>query len=115
LQTGGNVFYSSAEPYAKESNAMIRPAIDPRLRLQHEGDRFILQLSFGPEIKQASTKQVTTALLGKTQIAGLPYENADGSPLTVDTDYFGKKRHKTNPTPGPFERPGTGQLALKVW
>ena len=37
------------------------------------------------------------------------------SPITIDTDYFGKKRNKENPTAGPFERPGKGDLRLKVW
>jgi len=45
----------------------------------------------------------------------LPYERADGSAIRIDTDFFGKKRDVSNPTPGPFERPGIGPLRLKVW
>ena len=41
--------------------------------------------------------------------------SADGSPLKINTDFFGKKRSKSQPTPGPFEKPGTGPLTLKVW
>jgi alpha-N-arabinofuranosidase len=44
------------------------------------------------------------------------YENPDGSPLRIDTDYFGKMRNDKKPTPGPFENPETGRLLkLKVW
>jgi alpha-N-arabinofuranosidase len=57
---------------------------------------------------------VTTELLGKAKIPELPYENPDGSPLKIDTDYFGKQRNEANPTPGPFENPGQGDLTLKV-
>ncbi len=39
----------------------------------------------------------------------------DGTPLKIDTDYFGKKRNETNPSAGPFENPGEGKLKLKVW
>ena len=46
---------------------------------------------------------MTTELLGKAKIPNLPYENPDGSPLAIDTDYFGKKRDAGNPFPGPFE------------
>jgi len=30
------------------------------------------------------------------------YENPDGSPITFDTDYFGKKRAASGVLPGPF-------------
>jgi alpha-L-arabinofuranosidase len=58
---------------------------------------------------------VTTALLGKAVIPDLPYEQPDGSPIRIDTDYSGKSRSESNPTPGPFERPGQGDLKIKVW
>jgi alpha-N-arabinofuranosidase len=52
--------------------------------------------------------------LGKARIPGLAYENADGSPVIVDSDYFGKKRKESGPSAGPFEDPGQGDLRLKV-
>ena len=67
---------------------------------------------YGPALKLAKTTLVTTAVLGKARVPGVAYENADGSPLKLDTDYFGKKRKRTNPTPGPFERPGVGLLTV---
>jgi hypothetical protein len=48
-------------------------------------------------------------------VTGLPYENPDGTPLTVDSDYFGKKRNPSAPSPGPFENPEEAKLKLKVW
>jgi alpha-N-arabinofuranosidase len=54
-------------------------------------------------------------LLGKAKVSGLAYENPDGSPLVLDTDYFGKKRKPAAPFPGPFENPGEGDLKLEVW
>ena len=80
-----------------------------------QGGQIFVQFAFGPKLKQVSTQPVTTALLGKSMMAGLSYENVDGLPLKIDTDYFGKARNKTKPTPGPFEKPGIGNLKLKVW
>jgi hypothetical protein len=114
LQTGGNVFYNGAQPYAHELKAVVLKGSDPKLRLVQEGGDFTLRLTLGPELKQADTQLVTTALLGKAKIAGLSYENATGSSLKIDTDYFGHQRNKANPTPGPFENPGQGDLDLKV-
>jgi hypothetical protein len=58
---------------------------------------------------------VTGAQLGKAAIPDLGYEQPDGSPIAIDTDYAGKSRNGSNPTPGPFERPGQGKLSIKVW
>jgi hypothetical protein len=43
------------------------------------------------------------------------YENPDGSPLRVSTDYFGQKRSAKNPFPGPFEKTADGKQQIKVW
>jgi alpha-N-arabinofuranosidase len=80
-----------------------------------EEERVYLRLNRSADVRRAATRLVTTDLLGRTKVSGLPYENADGSPLTVDTDYLGKKRSTTAPFAGPFENPGEGPLQLKVW
>lgn len=115
LQTAGNVYYHGARPYANEANYVAEPGFDPEVRIVEAGDQVTLRLNLGPELKQAPTRLVTTALLGKATIPDLPYENADGSPVKIDGDYFGGKRNQTKPSPGPFESPGTGPLTLKVW
>jgi hypothetical protein len=115
LFTGGNVYYWGSEPYAQEASPIVLPGTNPKVKLVQQGDQFILQLSPGPGLKQANTAPVTTGTLGLAKTPGLSYENADGSPLKVDKDYFGKQRSKTNPTAGPFEQLGEGDLRLKVW
>jgi hypothetical protein len=113
LQTGGNVYVNGARPYSKETNPLILPGAEPQPAIVEEGDSVYLRLTFGQALRKAATKRVTTGLLGKAKVTGLAYENPDGSPLVIDTDYFGKKRKET--TPGPFENPGQGDLKLKVW
>ena len=115
LQTGGNVYLNSAKPYANDFNPLVLSNMDPKVKIMEEGGQAFILFSFGPELKQVSTQPVTTALLGKAKLAGLSYENVDGSPLKVGTDYFGKARSKIKPTPGPFENPSLGNLKLKVW
>jgi len=115
LLTGGNVFYHGALPYARETNALVLAANDPKPRLVSQDGRFVLELTLGPELKQADTTLVTTALLGQAKIPGVGYESADGSGIRLDTDYFGKRRSKAKPTAGPFENPAKGPLSLRVW
>ena len=115
LQTGGNVYYRAAEPYAREAGPTVLAGTDPKVKLVQQGDRFILQISPGPGLKQVGTVLVTTGTLGLAKTPNLPYETADGAPLKVDTDYFGKQRSKTKPAAGPFEHPGEGDLRIEVW
>ncbi len=113
LQTGGNVYYHGAQPYGWETG-QAESETDPQLKLAQEGDRFVLRLQTGPELAQAKTVPVTTQLLGKARVSGLPYENADGSPVTLGTDFFGKKRNARHPVPGPFAELGSGVQELKL-
>jgi alpha-N-arabinofuranosidase len=115
LLTGGNVYYRGAEPYAREAGPLVLAGTDPKVKLVQQGDQFTLQISLGPELNRTGPTLVTTSTLGRARTPGLPYEQADGSPLKVDTDYFGKHRSKTSPSAGPFENPGQGELKLKVW
>jgi alpha-N-arabinofuranosidase len=60
---------------------------------------------------QQTVSIVTTELLGKARIPDAPFENPDGSPFTIDRDYFGRKRNTAAPNAGPFE----GGRDFKVW
>jgi alpha-L-arabinofuranosidase len=87
------------------------------LKLVEKADGFYLELILDKAwITERTRKLVTTDMLGKAIIPNLPYECTSGSPLRVDTDYFGKKRNENNPSAGPFENPAVGKpLTLKVW
>jgi alpha-L-arabinofuranosidase len=115
LKTGGNVYYNEARPYSREADPRRVADSRPRVRVFEEGEHVFLLFNAGPEITQPGATLVTTALLGKALVSQCAYENADGSALAVDTDYFGQKRNSANPTAGPFETPGRGGLRLKVW
>ena len=112
----GNVFLKGAKPSKHETNPLVRPEFDPALKLVEKADGFFLELALGGVSTAArSRKLVTTELLGKAAIPGLPYEQPDGTPIRVNTDYFGKPRGESDPMPGPFESVGEGTLRVKVW
>src|SRR5450759_437709 len=113
----GNVFLKGAKPAKHETEPLLKPEFDPKLNLVEKADGFYLKLILDKVWSvERIRKLVTTDMLGKAVIPNLPYEKPDGSPLRVDTDYFGKKRNEKNPSAGPFENPAVGkQLTLKVW
>jgi alpha-L-arabinofuranosidase len=111
-----NVFLYGAKPCKHESAPLVRPDFDPALKLAEQPDGWYLELALDKDWAAAQTRElVTTELLGKAVIPNLPYERRDGSPLSVDVDYFGKPRLRSNPFPGPFELPEGGPQRLKVW
>jgi hypothetical protein len=115
LFTGGNVYMNGARPYAKESDAVSLPAVNPKPEIVEEGERVYLRLNLPGGLEQAATRTVTTELLGKARIPGLPFENTDGTPIRIDADYSGAARDSAKPAAGPFERPGQGEVRIKVW
>jgi len=110
-----NVYYKGAKPCTKETTHVEKPAFDPHIKLVEQGENVYLYITFEEAFTSSNNNLVTTKLLGKAAIPGQPFENPDGSPLTIDTDYFGRKRNKANPSAGPFENPGDGEVKLKVW
>lgn len=58
---------------------------------------------------------ITTNSSGRLQAVLSKQPHPLHIPILIATDYFGKPRNQSNPTPGPFEAPGNGNLKLKVW
>ena len=115
LQTGGNVYLGEVRPYAKEKSHLNESKFDPGMRVDDQGDSVLLHLTLGRAVQDDASALVTTDLLGRTRISDLPYVSSEGSPLVLDTDYFGKRRDAARPSAGPFASPGPGKLELKIW
>ena len=112
----GGVYMKSATPSKLDAEFLSIPTYNPDLKLTQEADGWYLQFSADLEWSVNQKRQlVTTNLLGKAKIPNQPYENFDGSPIKIDTDYFGKKRDVGNPFPGPFEVSEGGLQKYKVW
>ncbi len=116
MQLEGNVFLDGAKPSRLEKQPVVKTDFDPGLELAAKTDGLYLKINFDKSwTDEQRRKLVTSALLGKATIPDLPFEQPDSSPIRIDKDYFGKSRRDTDPTPGPFERPGSGERTLKVW
>ncbi|MFA6245010.1 MAG: right-handed parallel beta-helix repeat-containing protein, partial [Candidatus Hydrogenedentales bacterium] len=116
VRMAGNVFLKGAKPSKHEIEPLIKPEFDPGLKLVEKADGVYLELTLDKAWSEEKTRDlVTTRLLGKAAISKAPYELPNGKPIRINHDYFGKKRKKSAPSPGPFENPGQGVLSLKVW
>jgi hypothetical protein len=114
VAAAGNVFVKGAPGSKHDQSALLKKDFDPKLKLTRKDDGWYLSLVEEPSWKSGTKRPlVTTALLGKATVPNQAFENADGSPLAINTDYFGGKRNAANLFPGPFETPVVGEI--KVW
>jgi len=111
----GNVFVKGAKASRHEPNPLVQPNVNPNLKLVEKSDGIYLNITPDKTWARQQRRLVTTDLLGKAKTPDLPYEQPDGSPYCIDTDYFGCKRNAANPSVGPFEYLGSEELSLKVW
>ncbi len=112
----GNVFTRGTGPSRFDTAALVKPDFEAGVALEERPDGWYLTLSEDTGWRdEEKRRSVTTALLGKAKVPNLPYENRDGSPLAIVTDYFGRKRDAADPFPGPFESVKTGLQTIRVW
>jgi alpha-L-arabinofuranosidase len=100
---------------AMEYNALVKEDVDAAATLSGKGNEVFLQIALDKIWLLQKRKLVTTSTLTKAIVPGLPFENVDGSPMQIDTDYHGNKRNTANPSPGPFEILKSGKQVIKVW
>jgi alpha-N-arabinofuranosidase len=112
----GNVFLQGAAASKHEKDPLVDREFDPGIKIIQEEDSYFLAIMTDKAwAENQSLQLVTTERLGRAKIPDLPYEQPDGTPYQIDTDYFGSKRNSANPFPGPFEIAEDGILKLKVW
>jgi len=111
----GNIYYNKAVHYKGEKNYVENSDFKPVAEITEEGNSVFLNFSLDEKGPGVKTQFITTTLLGKAKMPKEAFENPDGTPLKIDTDYLGNKRSESNPSAGPFENPGKGTIKLKVW
>jgi alpha-N-arabinofuranosidase len=113
--TGGNIYFDKAAPYHQEKDAVCATEKGGPITIVEEGKAVYLQTEALKGVRNPAAQIVTTERLGLAKTPQLPYVNADGSPITIDFDYFGNPRSAEAPLSGPLEKPSAGSLKLKVW
>ena len=66
-------------------------------------------------IYEVNTYMVTTEKLGETIVSEAIFENPDGTPYKLNTDFQGNTRNEENPLPGPLEKLESGHGRFRVW
>jgi hypothetical protein len=104
-----NVYLNGAAPYEHEDGATLcnTPAT---LRFVREDNALYREVDLPAAVYEKRCERMNTALLGTSFQSGAAYENPDGTPLTLNTDFFGEHRGGLT-APGPFAKP-IGRIRL---
>lgn len=114
IKASGNIYLQGAKPsryeeLKKESSWRINSS----WKIEEDEKGFWLDVAdVSLAVSQGNHPFITTDLLGKTSISGVPLVNPDDSSLRIDNDYFGGKRSGVFPQPGPFEHINHHRLLL---
>ena len=99
----GNVYFKDAEPYKFEKNPLTLDQTTGHFTLVEEKDGWYFDMSCPNQALSAmKTYPVSTESLGQTMISEEIYENPDGTPFVLKTDFFGKAMQADQPVVGPF-------------
>lgn len=107
----GNLYANGARPCRREKEpAVLDKPVE--LMLEQRDGGWYLTVSGLPDRTFEQCSVVNTARMGEAFEPEQPFEAPDGSPITIDRDYFGNPVAE-HPLPGPFAQ-FCGK-ALRVW
>jgi alpha-N-arabinofuranosidase len=102
----GNVYLKGAKPWKNEVNGLSEGNSDREVKVElvEKDGEYYLNTNIYDCIGDFGSRMINTEVLGKAFEPEEYYENADGTPIRFDTDYFGDHRG-AHVIPGPFASP----------
>jgi alpha-L-arabinofuranosidase len=110
----GNIFFKGTTPCKQESAPTLYPEVDPSVKVIEDDQGIQIDIKLNRSWSgDAKRKLITNELLGTTKVSGCMYENPDGSPIIVNTDFLGVRRSETDPMAGPFEKDISSKIKVR--
>jgi len=113
--SAGNFYCNGAGMPKSEIGSVTCADYDPELSLESDGEKLYLHFTASEEMLKINTSPVTTSLLGAPAVCPFPYENPDGTDITVNVDYFGDQRDGIHPKAGAIEAVRLGENKIRIW
>ena len=109
-----NAYLNGAEGFDREKNGYHSKAFDPGVKIAEEKDAVYLEMNVEKEMLDIPAKTVSTETLGTVRIVDAIFDDPNGEPIVLDTDYTGAHRAE-KPVVGPVEGLKAGFNRIKVW
>ncbi|RXW31334.1 right-handed parallel beta-helix repeat-containing protein [Propioniciclava flava] len=108
-----NVYLNGAQPYERESNALV-DAASADLAITESDGAVTVTITLPDGFAEHRFPVVTTAALGRVRMVDADFENPDGSPLVLDVDLSGVERAGDS-VAGPLFDLTSGTNTVTVW
>ncbi|MDR1955350.1 MAG: right-handed parallel beta-helix repeat-containing protein [Treponema sp.] len=108
-----NAYFNGAKAFDRETTHINKPDFDTNFKLEPVGDAVYLEIDLPNEFVPDCAIHDTRSL-GRVRIVDADFENPDGSPIRLDTDYADQSvGNKTAAGPIGSLKPGSNRV--KVW
>lgn len=97
-----NIYLNGAKSWSHESNPHMISDFHAELTIKEEDGHYWLYSNLGDLPGNLLADRITTAILGRAFESEQSYENRDGSPISVDSDFTDRPRGEKAAI-GPFE------------
>ena len=108
----GNAYFNGARCCDME-NAHVDKDHKVSFYIDEDGGRYTLHTNLYEYLPRNLTRPINTEVLGLAFEPEARFENPDGSSISFDRDYFGRKRG-IHPLAGPFEECGTDRFTVQT-
>lgn len=108
-----NGYLNGAKAFCREDINFMSDA-DPEAKIVKEGDETYLEINVEKGLLDIPTRILDTRMLDMVRIVEAPYEDPDGNPIVLDSDYLGCKRDSA-PAAGPIQGLKEGYNKIKIW
>lgn len=108
-----NAYLNGAKPFARETGKLDMPGFNAEYEIEETGGEVYLLITLPEGFDANLYAPHTTESLGRVRIVDADFENPDGSPLTLDSDYSGAVCGQS--VSGPLACLKSGKNRIKVW
>ncbi|MDR0637131.1 MAG: right-handed parallel beta-helix repeat-containing protein [Treponema sp.] len=109
-----NVYFNGAKAFNRETSKLEQAGFDAQFAIESANGEVYLNLSLPQEFASCLSAPQNTRSLGRVRIVDADFENPDGSPLALDTDYFDASVGEETAA-GPLVGLKPGKNRVKVW
>lgn len=108
-----NGYLNGAKAFYREESCFMSD-VDPEAQIVKDGDETYLVMNVEKGLFELPTEILHTGMLDMVRIVEAPYEDPDGNPIVLDSDYLGSQCSST-PLAGPLQCLKEGSNRIKIW
>jgi parallel beta-helix repeat protein len=110
-----NVYLDGARKAPFEGAGSVADASINSSTFSADSSQGVIAFSISAADLGVACQQITGDLIGVLPVPNVKMDNPDGTPLTVNTDYFGRPIDAAHVLPGPFQTVAQGANYFKIW